>query len=85
VPGARNVLVKPGGAIRVAFSRPSAAAGRAAGLLGSPLTPSGWIELIARLGEIPDPSVARAPSPAAIPDTPGVAHAGSGTETHGNG
>jgi soluble lytic murein transglycosylase-like protein len=87
VPGARNVLVSPGagGAIRVAFSRPGAAAGRTAGLLGSALTPSGWIKLIARLGEIPDPSVARAPSPAAIPDTPGVAHAGSGTETHGNG
>jgi Transglycosylase SLT domain len=87
VPGARNVLVSPGagGAIRVAFSRPGAAAGRAASLLGSALTPSGWIKLIARLGEIPDPSVARAPSPAAIPDTPGVAHAGSGTENHGNG
>jgi hypothetical protein len=79
------VSASASGAIRVAFSRPGAAAARAAGLLGSPLTPSGWIKLIARLGEIPDPSVARAPSPAAIPDTPGVAHTGSGTETHGNG
>jgi len=35
---------------------------------GSELTPSEWTELIARLGEIPDPTVARAPSAAAIPD-----------------
>ena len=87
VPGAATVHVSRGAgdAIRVAFSRPGAAAGRATGLFGSVLTSSGWIKLIARLGEIPDPSVARAPSSAAIPDTPVAAHAGSGTERHGNG
>jgi Transglycosylase SLT domain len=86
VPGAASVLVRPsaGDAIRVAFSRPGAAGGRAASLLGSTLTASGWLKLIARLGEIPDPSVARAPSAAAIPDSPGATHANSATEPRGN-
>jgi murein DD-endopeptidase MepM/ murein hydrolase activator NlpD len=53
-------------AIHVSFS-PTAGAHRA-GLSGSELTPQEWIELIARLGEIPDPTVPSAPSAAAISD-----------------
>ena len=42
----------------------------------SALTPSEWIKLIARLGEIPDPTVAqRAARPAAIPDSAGASSA----------
>jgi hypothetical protein len=48
-----------------------------AGSLSSSITPSQWIRLIARLGEIPDPTVANGPSAAAIPVHPG-ASAGSG-------
>ncbi len=80
-PGATNTLSKPyaRGAIGVSFSAPNGAGARAAGLLDSALTPGGWIKLIARLGEIPNPTVSRAPSPAAIPDRPG-----NGRETGGN-
>ena len=37
------------------------------GALSSAITPSEWIKLIARLGEIPDPTVSSGPSTAAIP------------------
>jgi hypothetical protein len=57
---------KAGDAIRVAFSVGGLA--RAAGALGSALSPAQWVQLVARLGEIPDPTVARAPSSAAIAD-----------------
>ena len=40
----------------------------AAALSASGLTPSEWIELVDRLGEIPDPTVASGHSSAAIPD-----------------
>ncbi|HWD11131.1 MAG TPA: lytic murein transglycosylase, partial [Solirubrobacteraceae bacterium] len=53
-------------AIRVAFAAEGSAVTRAAGL-DAALSPSEWIKLTARLGEIPDPTVARAPSAAAIP------------------
>ncbi len=59
-------------AIRVAFSSPRSTAARAAGLAGSSLSASQWIKLTARLGEIPDPTVGRGPSAAALPDKPGV-------------
>jgi hypothetical protein len=41
---------------------------RLAGALGAipTLTPGGWVRLIARLGEIPDPAVGRGPSSAAL-------------------
>jgi hypothetical protein len=72
-PGAANTLARPdaGGAIKVSFSPPRGPAAHAAALLDSALTPGGWIKLIARLGEIPNPTVASAPSAAAIPDKPG--------------
>jgi murein DD-endopeptidase MepM/ murein hydrolase activator NlpD len=47
-----------------------------AGAFSSAITPSEWIKLIARLGEIPNPKVASGPSPASIPDHPGAAKPG---------
>ncbi|HEX5225248.1 MAG TPA: lytic murein transglycosylase [Solirubrobacteraceae bacterium] len=61
-------------AIRVAFG--AAGAARAAGLAGAGISASSWIKLVARLGEIPDPSVSRAPSAAAIADHPSEGAAG---------
>jgi murein DD-endopeptidase MepM/ murein hydrolase activator NlpD len=70
-PGARD-------AIHVAFSATSGSA-RTAGLApGSALSPSEWTKLVARLGEIPDPTVSRAPSSAALPDNPGAEAGESG-------
>ncbi len=63
-------------AIRVEFAAPISALGRIAGLYSSALSPAQWTRLIARLGEIPDPTVSAKPSSAAIPD--------SGTEANGN-
>jgi hypothetical protein len=72
-PGASIALasVRARSAIRVAFSAQRAASARAAGV-GAVLSASQWIKLTARLGEIPDPTVARGPSAAAIPDRPGA-------------
>jgi len=69
--------------IRVAFAPPAGAApgvARAAHAAGSTLGPQEWIQLIARLGEIPDPTVGHGPSSAAIPDEPS-----SGKASGGNG
>jgi len=55
-----------------------------AGAFSSAITPGEWIKLIARLGEIPDPTVASGPSAASIPDHPGSAQAG-GKEPGGHG
>jgi hypothetical protein len=83
-PGSDNTETLPGyrGLIHVVFaSAPAAAAGtgpraRAAAVLAarSPLTPSQWLQLIAQIGEIPEPDVGSGPSAAAIPD-PGTAAA----------
>ena len=58
-PDAAGALASPSAsqAIDVAFGSTDGAAAHAAGLRGSALTPSEWIKLIARLGEIPDPTV----------------------------
>jgi hypothetical protein len=73
--------------VRVIFSAPNPSTGhnaaRTAGVFDSALTPNEWTRLIARLGEIPDPTVAGGPSAAAIPDQPGAANA-SGREAGGN-
>jgi hypothetical protein len=61
-------------AIRVSFGTPGTAL--AAGALDSSLSSSQWIKLTARLGEIPDPTVGRGPSAAAIPDRPAKGGAG---------
>jgi hypothetical protein len=68
-PGSDNTLTLPGyrGLIRVSFE--VAGGARAASAReASALTPSQWLELTARLGEIPDPTVVAKPSAAAIPD-----------------
>jgi murein DD-endopeptidase MepM/ murein hydrolase activator NlpD len=70
-------------AIGVAFTA-SAGLARTAALAGTALTPAEWIRLISRLGEIPDPTVARAPSAAAIPDSSGLPSAPGEGGTGGN-
>jgi hypothetical protein len=67
-PGADNTLAKPDhyNHIHVGFRPVFAQSARLAGSLSSSITPSEWIRLIARLGEIPDPTVASGPSAAAI-------------------
>jgi hypothetical protein len=71
-PGADNTLAKADhyNHVHVGF-RPFAQASLA-GSLSSSITPGQWIKLIARLGEIPDPTVANGPSAAAIPVHPGT-------------
>jgi hypothetical protein len=77
-PGAAGALTRPSArsAIHVAFT-PLAKGAHGARVDGSALTPDQWIRLIARLGEIPDPTVASGPSPASIQAKPG-------TEGNGN-
>jgi murein DD-endopeptidase MepM/ murein hydrolase activator NlpD len=65
-------------AIRVSFATPAGTAGHAASLFDSGLTPSEWIELVDRLGEIPDPTVPSGHSSAAIAD--GAGESGASTE-----
>ncbi len=79
-PGASGTVTsaKAAGAIRVTFASPRSALARVAGLAASALSPAEWTRLVARLGEIPDPTVSSKPSSAAIPDTP------SGKENGGN-
>jgi hypothetical protein len=89
-PGIANTVAAPGQgkAIRVEFAplQGSAAAGkaRAAGAFDSGLTSGQWVQLIARLGEIPDPKVAGGPSAAAIPDNPGAADGTPATPSTGS-
>ena len=71
-------------AIRVAFGSPGGNGARAARLFNTVLTPSGWVKLIARLGEIPDPTVVRAPSPASIRVNAAGPRASEGRESRGN-
>jgi hypothetical protein len=78
-PGTDNTVAAPGGSedIRVEFAplqggRVSSEA-RSASAFGAAITPGQWVQLIARLGEIPDPKVASGPSSAAIPDHPSAA------------
>ena len=75
-PGADNTLAKADhyNHIHVGFSPVAVSA--AGGSLSSQITPSEWLELIARLGEIPDPAVTSGRSPAAIPDQPGAGGSG---------
>jgi murein DD-endopeptidase MepM/ murein hydrolase activator NlpD len=86
-PGAAVAVASPGArdAIHVSFSSLAAAGARAAGLGSAALSPGEWVKLIARLGEIPDPTVTRAPSSAAIRDTPSSPGSAGGGESSGNG
>jgi hypothetical protein len=71
-PGAAGAISRPSArsAVQVAFSPLSRGSAHGARLFSSPLSAAGWIRLIARLGEIPDPTVQSAPSSAAIRDAP---------------
>jgi murein DD-endopeptidase MepM/ murein hydrolase activator NlpD len=79
-PGAAGAEANPDAAdyIRIAFGASRDGSAHSAGLVYSGLAPSEWVKLISRLGEIPDPSVSRGPSSAAIPD--GAATAAEGSE-----
>jgi hypothetical protein len=86
VPGAANTIASPGqkNSIRVEFAPlqgevRSNGRARAAGAFSSGIKPGQWIQLIARLGEIPDPKVGSGPSKASIPDHPGTAATGAAT------
>ena len=70
--------------IRVSFAQPPAAAGPAAAAFGAAISANQWIQLIARLGEIPSPIVRSGPSAASIPDRPAAGGA-SGGAAGGNG
>ena len=77
-PGTDNTVAAPGHGedIRVEFTplqggRVTGEA-RSASAFGAAITPGQWVQLIARLGEIPDPKVGSGPSSAAIPDHPGA-------------
>jgi Transglycosylase SLT domain len=74
-PGTNNTLALPAdsGLIHVGFEALGGARASRASLGSTPLTPSQWLQLISRLGEIPDPAVAGKPSAAAIPDPSGAA------------
>jgi soluble lytic murein transglycosylase-like protein len=77
-PDAPNTLAKADhyNHIHVGFRPLFAQSARLAGSLTSSITPGQWIKLIARLGEIPDPTVAAGPSAAAIPVHPPAANGG---------
>ncbi|MFI4993164.1 MAG: hypothetical protein ACHQCH_06070 [Solirubrobacterales bacterium] len=87
-PGAPSTLAarRRGDSIHVAFaplgleSRPPGGGSdprkaRSAGIFSVAITPGQWVQLIARLGEIPNPKVGSGPSAAAIPDHPGAPRA----------
>jgi hypothetical protein len=69
-PGTANAVTLPSdrGLIEIGFQPPGGAR-TARSLASSPLTPNQWLALVARLGEIPNPTVAGKPSSAAIPDS----------------
>lgn len=81
LPKASNVVAIPGNPDRIRISYGvHAHDARIASLLGGGLSAAQWVQLIARLGQIPDPNVTDKPSPAAIPD-----HAVVGGSTGGRG
>jgi hypothetical protein len=85
-PGAAAALAEPSARddIRISFSSLSArGSAHTAATLGQTLSPDEWIELIARLGEIPDPTVAGKPSTAAIPDAASSSLASATKEADG--
>ena len=85
-PGTDNTVASASyqGRIRVDFAHPPITTGRIAGAFGGAISATEWIQLIARLGEIPSPAVRSGRSAAAIPDHPASSGAGTG-ETRGHG
>jgi hypothetical protein len=85
-PGAVGALAEPSARddVRISFSSLSTrSSAHTAGTLGQTLSPDEWIKLIARLGEIPDPTVAGKPSTAAIPDAASSSSASATKEADG--
>jgi hypothetical protein len=84
-PGTDNTLAsaRHPDRIHVAFQPPYAVSSHLRGAFSASVSPTEWIQLIARLGEIPDPRVQRGPSAASIPDQAGVAPA-NGREAGGH-
>jgi soluble lytic murein transglycosylase-like protein len=80
-PNARDAIQVAFGALPLAGTG-GAGGARAGAQSASGLTPSEWIELLDRLGEIPDPTVASGHSSAAIPD--GVSNASEEGQARGN-
>jgi murein DD-endopeptidase MepM/ murein hydrolase activator NlpD len=72
--GAPHTVVLPGYAdvIRISFAPLQSTQAHAADTASSGLTPAEWLQLVARLGQVPDPTVGAKPSPAAIPDHSGA-------------
>jgi|HubBroStandDraft_3_1064219.scaffolds.fasta_scaffold07243_3 murein DD-endopeptidase MepM/ murein hydrolase activator NlpD len=68
--GAPHTVVLSGypGVIDISFVPLSGAQAHAADASSSGLTPAEWLKLVARLGQVPDPTVSATPSTAAIPD-----------------
>jgi hypothetical protein len=67
-----TVLAGEGDTISADFAPLAAAQAHAATVSASGLTPAQWLALVARLGDVPDPTVSSKPSPAAIPDDSGT-------------
>ncbi len=80
LPGVASGTVLPGyeGLIHVSFTPAGSGSAHAAAVAGSGLSPAQWLALVARLGEVPDPTVSSKPSPAAIPDQSNTASQGAG-------
>ncbi len=79
LPGLPASASLPGyaGLIHLAYAPSGESTGaRAASLASSGLSPAQWLALVARLGEVPDPTVSSKPSPAAIPDSSAATAAG---------
>jgi hypothetical protein len=64
--------------IHVSFTSNADTEARTAQATDSGLSPAQWLALVARLGEVPDPTVESKPSPAAIPDRSTSSAAGAG-------
>ncbi len=82
LPGVANSVALPGyeGLIHVSFTSVGNGDAHTATVTGSGLSPAQWLALVARLGEVPDPTVSSKPSSAAIPDqsNPASPAAGAG-------
>jgi soluble lytic murein transglycosylase-like protein len=85
-PGAAAAQTSPNArdAIHVSFGALGAGGARAAAQSASGLSPSEWIELLDRLGEIPDPTVGSGHSSAAIADGAGVSSNAEEGQANGN-
>jgi murein DD-endopeptidase MepM/ murein hydrolase activator NlpD len=86
-PGVAGAIARPSArkAIHIAFQAPAGGVAHGAAISGTVLKPSEWISLIARLGEIPDPTVASGPSSAAIHDRAGTSASAEEGAAGGNG